>query len=183
MLFQKALMEKRASTLDTHMSVLESVRVSLLPGSRRCVSDMATCRAILTKMPGEAPRLVREGENENDTVDAKAVEDELRGLMSEYHDDGAEEWEEGADDEAAEAGAEAEAEEWHDESARDAGVGRVDDLPPTPQGAAPQAGAHEADLLGIIDDSAEGEAPPSPPALAAGEGAGAHPSLRHRDGF
>jgi hypothetical protein len=83
MLMQKALMERRVGVLSTHMGVLESVRTSLLPGMRRCLGDMQTCRAILTKLPQEEVVVRREGEDETREINMSAVEAELRALLAE----------------------------------------------------------------------------------------------------
>ena len=90
-LTQKALMEQRVALMATHWDILESVRVSLQPGERRCMGDILTYRAILAKTGFEfcGPSVRQEGEDETKSVDRKAVETELAGLLESHGNGGA----------------------------------------------------------------------------------------------
>lgn len=72
---QKVAMQNRLAYISTHWGVLESIRASLLPGARRCIEDVETCRLIMTKAQCSVDVAIRRpGEEDVDGVDDADVD-------------------------------------------------------------------------------------------------------------
>lgn len=78
---QKVAMQNRLANISTQWGVLESVRTSLRPGSRRYIEDVETCRLILAKAQASGDIAVRRpGEQDVDDVDDADVDRETARL-------------------------------------------------------------------------------------------------------